>query len=357
MKFLAYVHAYVPWHGAGAETTLHDMMVALVKRGHECRVLLSRSDSDFEINQDYWIDGVEVIAYDGTSTQPFAYWDEADCLITHLDATERVCAAQHLHEKPIVQVIHNTMLQTTGYLAMGTELAVFNTEWVKDYHESALKEVVVPIVTVGMIEWKERQQSHWNSVVLHPPVHSANYITDGPKDCITLINLWPGGTYGPTHTGKGPEQFYELAEMFPQYKFLGVKGGYGDQDIRELPNVEFMENQKDPREIYRRTKVLLMPSRYESFGRVAIEAAASGIPTIAHPTPGLVECLGTDGLFADRDRIVEWKQWLGQLMTDSDFYEVESIAARERANYWDKTIPAELETFCDSIEEVARKGL
>jgi len=53
---------------------------------------------------------------------------ECDVILTQLDATERVCAMQHELMKPIVQVVHNSMWQTEGYLAMGAQMAVYNTE-------------------------------------------------------------------------------------------------------------------------------------------------------------------------------------------------------------------------------------
>ncbi|MFE4971343.1 glycosyltransferase [Kitasatospora sp. NPDC056651] len=49
--------------------------------------------------------------------------------------------------------------------------------------------------------------------------------------------------------------------------------------------------------VYARSRVVLMPSSHESWGRVGVEAFASGIPVIAHPTPGLAECLGHAGIY------------------------------------------------------------
>ena len=46
----------------------------------------------------------------------------------------------------------------------------------------------------------------------------------------------------------------------------------------------------------------------------AVEAAASGIPTIAHPTPGLQEALGDAGVFVDRDDIDGWETALKELL-------------------------------------------
>jgi hypothetical protein len=69
-----------------------------------------------------------------------------------------------------------------------------------------------------------------------------------------------------------------------------------------------------------------MPSSYESWGRVAIEAACSGIPTIAHPTDGLLEALGPAGIFVDRRKTRQWQAELERL-DDPDQYAKASVAS------------------------------
>lgn len=359
MKFLAYVHAYVPDHGAGAETTLHDLLRALVARGHSCTVLLSRRFEGDRVEADYWIDGVQVIAHREDDREQAGRWMlDSDVILTHLDSTERVCAMKHIHGKPIIQVIHNSMSITTGYLALGADLVVHNTEWVKEAHGNALKFTVVPIGVPGGLEWRGRTQWTWDEIVVHPPVHAEDYKDAvGPHDKITLINLWPGGTYGETHTGKGSDVFWPLARAMTDVQFLGVKGGYGEQEIWDLPNVEIIENTQNVRDdVYGRTKVLLVPSRYESFGRVAVEAAASGIPTIAHPTPGLKEALGPDGLYCHRDDHAAWSRTIRRLLTDDSFYREQQQIALARSAYWGSRRHEETRLFCESAEGLARKG-
>jgi glycosyltransferase involved in cell wall biosynthesis len=58
-----------------------------------------------------------------------------------------------------------------------------------------------------------------------------------------------------------------------------------------------MANTPDPRDFYRVSRVVLMPSLWrESLGRVSIEAMANGIPVLASDRGALPETLGDAGL-------------------------------------------------------------
>lgn len=66
---------------------------------------------------------------------------------------------------------------------------------------------------------------------------------------------------------------------------------------RSFPNVRVLPNQKDMREVYAQTKVLLAPSLwFEAFGRVAVEALVNGIPVLASQSGGLPEAVGEGGI-------------------------------------------------------------
>ena len=115
---------------------------------------------------------------------------------------------------------------------------------------------------------------------------------------------------------KGADLFYELARRFPDRTFLAVRGTWGDQlEPSSLPNVTLVGPITDMRSVYSRTRVLLMPSTAESYGRVGLEAAASGIPTIASDLPGLREALGDSALYAASGDI---DAWIGQLCALDD---------------------------------------
>jgi glycosyltransferase involved in cell wall biosynthesis len=179
-------------------------------------------------------------------------------------------------------------------------------------------------------------------VIQHPLMNPADYLAEGPHDHITLVNL---------HENKGPGVFYDLAHRFPRRKFLAVRGGYGAQVEKDLPNVEFVDNTPNIREeVYARTRILLMPSEYESFGRVAIEAAASGIPTIACPTPGLLEAIGPLGRYAARDDLDAWSEHILDLGKPT-VYRKASKEAVERAGHWHRKAEEEFERTLAALEQ------
>lgn len=136
----------------------------------------------------------------------------------------------------------------------------------------------------------------------------------------------------------------------PHVQFLAVRGGYGPQIRRCLPNVEMIDSTLDiTTAVYARTRILLMPSRVETYGRTALEAACSGIPTIAHPTPGLIESLGDAATFVDRSSITSWVAAIDRLFDPAEWLAA-SRRALARAEQLDPA--GDLDRFCTSIESL-----
>jgi hypothetical protein len=179
--------------------------------------------------------------------------------------------------------------------------------------------------------------------VLHPIVRPDWYTVEPTGDGITLINLGEN---------KGGVLFWELAKRLPKHHFIGVKGAYEDQVIpKRIPkNVTLIDTTADMPHVYKMTRVLLMPSRYESYGRTAIEAAASGIPTIAHPTPGLREALGAAGIYANRDNPDDWVTAIRALTSDPVAYSRRSRQVQKRFAASQVTSAGEIDRLIARIE-------
>src|SRR5690606_41172583 len=96
-----------------------------------------------------------------------------------------------------------------------------------------------------------------------------------------------------------------------------------------------------------------VPVAYESWGRIATEAMAAGIPVIAHPTPGLEENLGGAGIFVDRDDLDGWRRALQTLAMPGPYK-----AARRRALQRSEELRADedLARWCDEVERAVERG-
>jgi glycosyltransferase involved in cell wall biosynthesis len=312
------VAAYPPGQNVGSWLMTHSLLRALVVKGHEVDVVLSTATG-----APYVLDGVRVWPH-VSKEDPFRHIASADVIVCHLEGGYRASVLGQTCGLPVVQIAHNTQGRALDIARRGgSNLLVCNS-----------------------VQMAAQFADHaGRMVVVHPPVDPVEYATK-PGDAITLINL---------SEDKGARVFYALADRFPDRKFLGVRGGYSDQVIEDHPNVEVIDHVPgyEMRErVYARTKVLLMPSAHESWGRTGVEAMCSGIPVIAHPTPGLHESLGSAGIFADRADVDSWETELRRLL-DGRRWKAASRKATARALELDPA--ADLARWCEEIETLVRR--
>jgi len=155
-----------------------------------------------------------------------------------------------------------------------------------------------------------------NSIILQPSISTnvISYTING--EYITFIG---SNSY---NLIKGSDVFVNLASLMPDRKFLHVskyvplnydKDKYFDMripppvpnldvKINEINNLEIIEQTKDIKSVYGRTKILIVPSLVESFGRVAVEAAMNSIPVIASDIPGLREATNNMSYYVNNYR-------------------------------------------------------
>lgn len=332
LRVVARLHAYPPRHNAGSEWMMHSMLRALVARGHEVSVWLSRYSLDRDA---YTVDGVQVVPY-AARLDFGAVAKASDVIVAHHENVPPAGALARGMGQPFVAVCHNTAPLIFRNVGRGeTALAVYNS-----LHMQAEAEAFFCEYTPSLRPAR--------SLVVRPPVLADDYRTT-PGDRITLINL---------NADKGGETFWRLAERLPHLPFLGVKGAYGAQIERRggLPNVEIIEHLPGDQmrdQVYARTRVLLVPSANESWGRVAVEAMASGIPVVAAQTNGLSECLAEAGIFAERGDLAAWESAVTAL-TDPAAWSAASERALARAKALDPA--ADLAAWCQAVEDLTAKG-
>jgi glycosyltransferase involved in cell wall biosynthesis len=270
MRILWSIHLYPPKHNCGAEYVAHHVNKYLLSQGHEVRVMLLQGSEG-----PYIFEGVEVVPYPRHNVLDAYNW--ADVVCTHLDFDRHTTNICGILKRPVFHFMHNDAVDFYKFIeeARMPQYMVYNSEWIaKEYSFNCA------------------------SVVLYPPCPADYYrILGNPinSEYITLIN---------TNENKGGYLLIKLAEAMPDRKFLAVNGSYDDgglmpyinSRLKALPNVKFIEHSSNPREIYQQTRILLVLSRYESWGRVATEAMSNGIPVIYTPTKGLWENIGLNGV-------------------------------------------------------------
>lgn len=319
-RVLAYVHGSVPYLQAGSETMLHDLMKGLQAAGHAVAVLSAGRPGQV---RNWRVEGIASHCRPsvGAADNFAAAW-RPDVIVTHhVHGLHAIGLARRLGAASVA-IAHNDFGLSHKMLGARPDLMVCNTRWINRRLAPARHGV--------------------RSVVVHPTVDPTQHATT-PGDMITMVNFF---------RIKGPETFWRLARACPQYRFLAVKGGYGKQDLRPgFPNVTVIDTTTDMRgEVWSRTGILLVPSRYESYGRVGIEACASGIPVMATPTPGLRESLGRAGIFISRANPNEWHRRLRALKESPAAYRRASAAARARIGELDHS--GEIAAWVRAVESL-----
>lgn len=167
----------------------------------------------------------------------------------------------------------------------------------------------------------------------------------------------------------------ELGRLRPEIPLLVVEGRDGVDRLRELnipldgvTNLHRMANTPDPRDFYRVSKLVLMPSLCnESFGRVAIETMLNGIPFLGSDRGALAEVAGAGGFLfpiptqytpqsrhAPRaDEVTSWLETILRLWDDSQFYQQTSTRARASAAMFGEDRIAE--AHAEFFRRVARR--
>lgn len=318
MNIVALTHFYIEDNRAGGELMLHGLLSALAARGHRVTALITDTHRPNTIIDDvsviYGVDPNTVL-----NTYPY------DVVISQFSNTIYAKNNARRMGKPHVHIVHNDSpitLRRASALQRG-DLNVFNTHWIAEKSKSSAQRLVV-----------------------HPKIDPKTQIMGAQGDHVTLVNLT---------VDKGAETFYGLAQAFPEVKFLGVLGGYykDKQVVVDLPNVTIIDNTANMgADVYAKSRVVLVPSHYETYGMVASEAAANGIPVIASPTPGLLENLGDAGIFVERD-LTQWGRVLTRLLRDPDYYQDVSIRCRSRQYALESE--TEMLSFIAAVEALPRR--
>jgi glycosyltransferase involved in cell wall biosynthesis len=174
---------------------------------------------------------------------------------------------------------------------------------------------------------------------------------DPTRRFVTFVNPQPH---------KGLYVFAKIAQVLgrerPDIPLLVVESRAGADRLRQtgsvlrgLKNLHRMRNTSDPREFYRASHIVLMPSVWqESFGRIAAESMMNGIPVLASTRGALPEVVGDAGLLHDipdritptsreyptEDEIRPWVDSIVRLWDDTEHYRRVSEQGQTHSKRW-----------------------
>lgn len=271
MNIVALTHGYPPIWNMGGEVSLHRSLVPLLGN----KFVLTKVEEEYEI------DGVVVKKINAKDvlniyTDSMAIARQLGKLKANVVVGQNelslaaVSAAREIGAISIVNVHTPPKYGRSIKSAMlSTDYAVYNTR-------------------ASAIEWGEP-----DAFVLHPPINQLPKRGNTEGDAYTILS---------SLVNKGVEVVLELAKKYPEKRFIIVRSpaepthGIKDLEARaaKLPNVE-LHPRVAPNEVYKyleQTRILLVPSRYETYGMSAIEAAQYGIPCIHVDTPHVREGIG-----------------------------------------------------------------
>jgi glycosyltransferase involved in cell wall biosynthesis len=316
LRIVAYITHAWPKQRGGSEVAIHGILKWLAGRGHEVRGIVKNT-------RGIETDGVHYQRKSAADRREWIQW--ADVVITQHGATADAIALCEQYEKPLYVYAHNYLCPTyfTG-ISRSRHRIIWNTRFASEQNP----------------RWAD------SSIIVRPPVWYQDWAGSAGEH-ITQINL---------SRLKGAELFYQLVDELEGHRFMGVTGGWDDQlDARGRvwthanahtklaavapPNLQIWPTQQDPRRIYRQTRILLVPTGNfnrtpltgESYGLVAVEAMAHGIPVIATRSPGMEEALdGAGVLIDDHEDLDAWREAIVAL-DDPKVYEEAATAARSRA--------------------------
>ncbi len=324
MNVVFFVHAWAGTHNSGAEWTVQHYAKFLHQKGCSIEVILPE-------NQIY-PDGEKfafikfITGY--YSNEFFLALSNADVVFTHLDNTGVAINWARHFKKHLIFLSHND----------------------HDYRIVRARQANISVVYNNKANEKNVGGGPYPnpSIVCKPPIFpdDVKYNRKHGQN-VTLINC---------NENKGGKILVELAKRLPKIKFLGVLGSYGEQIIDDTyKNLKYVPQTPDIHLIYGKSNIVLMPSDYESYGRVALEAAINRLPVICTPTDGLKECLGSAGLYFDRDDLDGMAKKIEELMTDEILYDFHQNIMRNLADERLKYQDQELEAFYTFIVDKAKR--
>lgn len=359
----------------GAGKACRGLIEGLAQRGHSCALVT--------------IENREKLAAEG-----FKPIGEKNCFELEVDGI-KIFAAQSAQEqwRPMIKCLQTfdpdwTLICEHGVLLLVTALEV---------HDPSRTVVVAQsIITDLPTESADSTKDQIRALLRRPAgiITISNYMRDYiQRFCgldSTVLHFPSYGTGPFTHFNnfdsgyvmmvnpsalKGISIFLSLAEKLPHVSFAAIPfwgTSPGDRAALErLPNVTMVQPSRELDDIFKQTKVLLVPSVWgEAYGQIVVDAMLRGIPVLASNAGGLPEAkLGVDyvlpvnmieryeldarmqthPVIPEQD-VRPWVETVNRVLTDRALYERVSLDSRKAAlSFVDSIGPVHFERYLEGL--------
>jgi glycosyltransferase involved in cell wall biosynthesis len=308
------VQVMCAFHLGGSEQVAVNIAVGLAKKGHECCVVtVVKPDSYSEVGEELKArlrkHDVKLLEFGGSNIRlnslycPFQLFNffrkwQPDIIHSHVDGPDlMVSLTARLTSFKIVRTIHNVMLWESHYI-MGwicetgfyNDLIVASGEGAREAHVKLRRRYRLPV--------SRKQIKIYNGIPLpgeHTTFNNPDLIEQIRSDRRKTKFCFAGRfTYQ-----KGFDILLDALEKIPEpYRERFVIHAFGQGEDREYFNRRIQEKclpvilhppVTSIREIFPEFGAVIIPSRFEGFPLVSLEALAHGVPVIGTSVLGLNE--------------------------------------------------------------------
>lgn len=156
----------------------------------------------------------------------------------------------------------------------------------------------------------------------------------------------------------------KVSEVYSDAELTIVGDGPDREALKKLiadnaleKNVKLVGQSSNVKPYYQEASVVLVPSRWEGFGVVLLEAMACGTPVVAYENKGPNEIIlnGVDGILIKQYNVNEFSDAIIKLLGDAEYWEKISANAYQRACEFsaEKTVERFMKYITQNKEEPA----
>lgn len=328
MSVVGITHGYPPLWNMGGEVSLHRTL--RVARGD--KFVLTKTENPY--------------IFENVNVRPINTHD-----VLNINADPKPIAKQLIDLNARVVIAQNELSLPAALASKkANAISIINVHTPPRYGRGIKDGVLEADYAIYNTNVAAREWGEPNALVIHPPISSLPKQISNSGDAYTLLS---------SLTNKGVTVAIDLAKQNPDKRFIIVRSPaeptHGLRDIEEIaakiPNLE-LHPRVPPEEVHRyleQTRILLVPSRYETYGMSAIEAAGYGIPCVHVDTPHVREGVGKAAVLIRPLNLSDADKGIKLIEKNYNKY---SESARARAEWIHKRQSLELEQFADFIENL-----